>query len=179
MGLLLILLSMTQYGHLGFISHCLWALLSHLFPLEHPWPTSFPWASLAIFLTLRFHGLLLTPLGFPGLITLSFILGAHGLAINPLLSLLSLLWVCHDLFSLFHIIYCPWFAFSFFPGSFKPIYLLKAHLFISWTCDPLFLPLGLNGFSIYLPNSFLSVLLGFSFPRGLPKWPLTHLYYLY
>ena len=55
---------------------------------------------------------------------------------------------------LFHIIYCPWFAFSLFSGSFKPIYLLKAHLFISWACDPLFLPLGLNGFSIYLPNSF-------------------------
>ena len=74
---------------------------------------------------------------------------------------------------LFHIIYCLWFAFSLFPGSFKPIYLLKAHLFISWAYDPLFLSLGLNGFSIYLPNSFLSVLLGFFFPLGLPKWPLT------
>ena len=153
--------------------------MSHLFSLGRPGPVCFPWASSALFLTLHFHGLLLNSLGFLGPITLSLILRAHGLAINPLLSLLSLLWVCHDLFSLFHIIYCPWFAFSFFPGSFKPIYLLKAHLFISWTCDPLFLPLGLNGFSIYLPNSFLSVLLGFSFPLGLPKWPSTHFYYLY
>ena len=44
--------------------------------------------------------------------------------------------------------------FSLFPGSFKPIYLFKTHLFISWACDPLFLPLGLNGFSIHLPTLF-------------------------
>ena len=43
---------------------------------------------------------------------------------------------------------------SLFPNSFKPIYPLKAHLFISWACDPLFLPLGLNGFSIHLPILF-------------------------
>ena len=164
---------------LVFLLHHWRASVSHLFSLGRLGPVCFPWVSSALFLTLHFYGLLLNSLGFLGPITLSLILGAHGLAINPLLSLLSLLWVCHDPFSLFHIIYCPWFAFSFFPGSFKPIYLLKAHLFISWICDPLFLPLGLNGFSIYLPNSFLSVLLGFSFPRGLPKWPLTHLYYLY
>ena len=113
--------SMTQYGHLGFVLHCLWALLSHLFPLGHPWP---------FFLTLHSLGLLLNSLAFPNPITLSIILGVHGLTINPLLSLLSLLWACHGPFLLFHIIYCPWFAFSLFSGSFKPIYLLKAHLFI-------------------------------------------------
>ena len=43
---------------------------------------------------------------------------------------------------------------SLFPDSFKPIYPLKAHLFISWVYDPLFLPLGLNGFSIHLPTLF-------------------------
>ena len=68
-------------------------------------------ASSAIFLTLHSHGLLLNCLGFPNPITLSLILRAHELAIDPLLSLLSLLWVCHDPFSLFHIIYCPWFAY--------------------------------------------------------------------
>jgi len=46
------------------------------------------------------------------------------------------------------------FAASLFPGSFKPVCFLKAYLFISWTCDPLFLPLGLNGFSILLPTLF-------------------------
>ena len=46
------------------------------------------------------------------------------------------------------------FFFFLFPGSFKPIYPFKAHLFISWACDPLFLPLGLNGFSIHLPTLF-------------------------
>ena len=153
--------------------HHRWAPVSHSFSLGRPRPVCFPWASSALFLTLHSHGLLLNSLGFPGPITLSLILGVHGLAINPLLSLLSLLWACRGTFSLFHIIYCPWFAFSLFLGSFKLIYLLKTHLFISWAGDPLFLPLGLNGFSIYLPNSFLSVLLGFSFPLGLPKWPST------
>ena len=42
---------------------------------------------------------LLIPLGFPGPITLSFILRVHGLTINPLLSLLSLLWACRGPFS--------------------------------------------------------------------------------
>ena len=145
------------------------ALVSHLFSLGRPKPICFLWASSTLFLTLHSHGLLLKSLGFPGPITLSLILGAYGLAINPLLSLLTLFWTCRGPFLLFHIIYCPWFAFSLFPGSFKPIYLLKAHLFISWAYDPLFLPLELNGFSIYLSNPFLSVLLGFFFPLGLPK----------
>ena len=56
----------------------------------HPWPICFPWASLAVFLTLHSHGLF-TSLGFPGPIILSFILGTHGPTINPLLSLLALL----------------------------------------------------------------------------------------
>ena len=126
----------------------------HLFSLRRPKPVCFPWAFSAIFLTLHYHGLLLNFLGFLGSITLFLFLGVYGLAINPLLSLLSLLWAYRGPFSLFHIIYCPWFAFSLFPGSFKPIYLFKTHLFISWACDPLFLPLGLNGFSICLPTPF-------------------------
>ena len=130
--------------------------MSHLFSLGRTGPVCFPWASSALFLIMHSHRLLLNSLGFPGLITLSLILGVHGLAINPLLSLLSLLWAYRGPFSLFHIIYCSWFAFSLFPGSFKLIYLLKAHLFISWACDPLFLSLGLNEFSIHLPTLFCS-----------------------
>ena len=83
------------------------APMSHLFSLGCPRPICFPWVSLTLFLTLHFHGLLLNSLGFPSPITLSLILGAHGLAINPLLSLLLLLWAYYDSFSLFHIIYCP------------------------------------------------------------------------
>ena len=126
-------------------------------------PLVFPWASSALFLTLHSHGFLPNSLGFYGPITLSLILGAHGLAINPLLSLLSLLWACCGPFSLFHIIYYLWFTFSLFLGSFKPIYLLKAHLFISWACDPFFLPFGLNG-SINPLLSLLSNTLGLSWP---------------
>ena len=36
----------------------------------------------------------------------------------------------------------------------NPFTPLKAHLFISWACDPLFLPLELNEFSIHLPTLF-------------------------
>ena len=126
----------------------------HLFFLGRPGSICFPWASSAFSLTSHHHGLLLNSLGFPSPITLFLILRVHGLAINPLLSLFSLLWACRGPFSLFHIIYCRWFAFSLFPGSFKSIYLFKTHLFVSWACDPLFLPLGLNEFSIRLPTPF-------------------------
>jgi len=126
--------------------------MSHLFSLGCPGPVCFLWASSALFLTSHYHGFLLNSLSFLGPITLFLILGVHGLAINPLLSFLSLLWACRGPFSLFHIIYCPWFAFYLFLGSFKPFYLFNTYLFISWTCDPLFLPLGLNRFSICLPT---------------------------
>ena len=147
------------------------APVSHLFSLGRPGPVCFPWASLALFLTLHSHGLLLNSLGFLDLITLSLILGVHGLAINPLLSLLSLLWACRDPFSFFHIIYCPWFAFSLFSGSFKPIYLFKAHLSISQACDPLFLLLRLNEFSIYLPTLFCPCCWASPFHLGFQNGP--------
>ena len=111
--------------------HCWRAPVSHLFSVGRPGSVYFPWASSALFLTLHYHGFLLNSLSFLDPITLFLILGVHGLAIDPLLSLLSLLWACHGPFSFFHIIYCPWFAFSLFLSSFKPIYFLKAHLFIS------------------------------------------------
>ena len=86
---------------------CLQAPVSHL-PFGHPWPIYFLWAFLALSLTLYSHRLLLTPLYFLGPITLSFILRSHGLAINPLLSLLALLRACCGPFSFFYITYCPW-----------------------------------------------------------------------
>ena len=99
---------------------------------------------------------LLTTLGFPSPITLSLILEIHGLAINPLLFLLTLLRACcvHSHFSISHTTHV--FATSLSPGFFRPIYFLKAHLFISWACDPLFLPLRLNGFSIHSLTLFCS-----------------------
>ena len=129
LGLLSVLLSMTQYGHwtynhatLGFLDplHCLWAPLSHFFLLGHPWLICFPWASLAHFLILHSHGLLLTLLGFPNSITLSFIRGAHGFSINPLLSYFitsGLLWPI--LTFLHHIMPIGLLLLSL--GSFRPI----------------------------------------------------------
>ena len=139
---------------LGFLLHCLRAPVSHLFPLGHPWPICFPWASSAIFLILHSYRFLLTPLGFPDPITLSFILGAHGLSISLLLSLLALLQACCGPFSLFYITYCLWVCYFSLSGLLWPICFLKAHLFILWAHDPLFLPLGFNGFSIHLLTLF-------------------------
>ena len=155
--------------------------MSHLFSLGRLGPVCFPWASLALFLTSHYHGFLLDSLGFPGPIMLFLILGIHGLAINPLLSLFSLLWAYRGPFSLFHIIYCPWFACSLFPASIKPIYLFKTHLFISWACDPSFLPLGFNGFSIHLPTLFCprcwGSLFHLDFQNGHQQRDLTFYYY--
>ena len=106
LGLPFILLLMAQYGH-WFFDYITSGLLCPICFLSGvPGPFDFlrlPWP-----LTLHSQRLLLSSLGFPSPITLSLILRAHRLAINPLLSLLSL----HP-FLLFHIIYSPWFAFFF------------------------------------------------------------------
>ena len=60
--------------------------------------------------------------------------------------------VAHSHFSTSHTAHE--FATSLSSGSFRPICFLKVHLFISWDCDPLFLSLGLNGFSIHLLTLF-------------------------
>ena len=49
---------------LGLFLHCLQAPVSH-FPLGHPWPICFPWASSALFPILLSYGLLLTLFGLP------------------------------------------------------------------------------------------------------------------
>jgi len=60
------------------------------------------------------------------------------------------------------------FAIPLFPSFLKPVCFLKAHLSISWTCNPLFLLLGLNSFFYPFTNCFLPVLMGF-FLFGFPK----------
>ena len=78
------------------------------------------WASLAHFLILHTHGILLTLLGFLSPITLSFILGVYGLSINSLLFYFitsSLLWPI--LTFLHHITSMGLLFLS--PGSFRPI----------------------------------------------------------
>ena len=82
-------------------------------PLSHSGsfvPFVFPWVSWARLLSLGFLGpfpnfaLPWAFTNFIGLLRpnyLILILGAYGLAINPLFSLFSLLWVCCDPFSLF------------------------------------------------------------------------------
>ena len=128
--------------------------MSLLFFLGHPWPICLPWASSALLLTLYSHGLLL-------------ILRVYGPAINPLLFLLALLWAYRGPFLLFSHHTLPMgllLAISLFPGSFEPTCFLKAHLLISWICDSLFLPLGLNGFcSLSFANFSLICVAGLGF----------------
>ena len=139
---------------IGFLLPYMWAPVSHLFSLSHPWPICFSWDSLVLFLTLYSHELLLTSLGFPNPITLSLSLGFMGLPSTPFFLYLHYFGpaMAHSHFSTSYTVHE--FAISLFSNSFKLMCLLKAHLFISWAYDPLFLPLGLNGFSIYLPTPF-------------------------
>ena len=99
--------------------HCLWALLSHFFLLEHPWPICFPWVSSAHFLILHTHGLLLTLLGFPDPITLSF-LGAHEFSTNPLLSYFITSSLLRPILTFLHLI-IPMGLLLLSLGSFRPI----------------------------------------------------------
>ena len=52
------------------------------------------------------------------------------------------------------------FAIPLFLGFFKPVCFLKAHLSILWTCDPLFLSLGLNGFFLFIYQFFYAHVAG-------------------
>ena len=95
------------------------------------------------------------------------ILEVYGPTINPLLSLLALLWACRDPFLLFSHHTLPMgllFAISLLLGSFEPIRFLKAHLLILWTFDPLLLLLELNGFcSLSFANFFSVCVAGLGF----------------
>ena len=130
------------------------------FSLGHPWPICLPRASSALSLTLYSHGLLLTLLGFLGPITSYSSLGFMSLPSIPY----SLCLHCfgpvaaHSYFFSHHTLPMGLLlTISLFPGSFEPICFLKVHLLISLTCDPLFLPLGLNGFLFSISCQLLCV----------------------
>ena len=122
-------------------------------------PFVFPWASLAHLLALGFFSLFTNfvfPWAFTDFIGLSqpnyfiLILEVYGPA------------AVHSYFFSHHTLPMGLLlTTSLFSGSFEPICFHKAHLLISWTCDPLFLPLGLNGFcSLSFVN--FSMLLGWA-----------------
>ena len=115
-------------------------------------PIFFLWDSLTLLLTLHSYRLLLISLDFPGPITLFSSLGFMGLPLTSYFLCLHYFGpaVVHSHFSISYTTHE--YVISLFPGFFKPIYFLKAHLFISWAYDLLFLPLGLNAFAICLPT---------------------------
>ena len=140
--------------------------------LRHPWPICFLWASLALLLTLHSHEFLLTSLGFPDPITLFLSLGFMGLPLTPYFLCLHYFGPAVAYFH-FSIYTAHGYAISLFPGFFKPIFLFKTHLFISWACDPLFLPLRPNGFAICLPNLCCPCRWAFFFLLGFSKMTLN------
>ena len=124
---------------------------------------------MSLLLTPHSHGLLLTSLGFPDPIILfsslgfidlpltSYFLCLHYFGPAVTLSYFSTSYIAHG------------YAISLFPGFFKPTCLFKAHLFILWAYDPLFLPLGPNDFAIYLPILCCLCRWAFFFPLGFPQ----------
>ena len=133
-------------------------------------PFVFPCVSSAYLLALGFLGLFpnfVFPWAFTDFIGLPrpnyfiLILGVYGPAINPLLSLLVLLWACRGPFLIFfHIIHCPWVCYSLFL-SFRALLspFAFSRLFhgpvIHYSCR-----LDLMVFVLYLlPTSFRSMLL--------------------
>ena len=155
----------------GFPTHGL--LCPFFFSLGHHWPICFLWASLTLLLTLHSHELLLISLDFLGPITSFSSLGFMGLPLTPYFLCLHYFGpaVAHSHFFISFATHV--YAISLFPGFFKPIYLLKAHLFISWACDPLFLWLRPNGFTTYLPTLCCPCGWAFFFLLGFSKMALN------
>ena len=135
---------------IGFPTHGLLCLFC--FTLGYPWPICFLWVSLALLLTLHSHGVLLISLDYPDPITLFSSLGFTGLPLTPYFLCLHYFGptVAHSHFSISYTAHR--YTIFLFTSFFKPIYLFKTHLFISWACDALFLPLGSNGFTTCLPT---------------------------
>ena len=124
-----------------------------LFSLGHPWPVLLPLGFLIPFTNSAFPWAITNFIGLPWPNYFILILGVHRLAINPLLSLFTLLLGLQWPILTFSTSYTAHgYAISLFPSFFKPIYLLKAHLFILWTYDPSFLPLEPDGLATCLPN---------------------------
>ena len=99
------------------------------------------------------HGPLLSLLGFPGPnyhILYFWGLWAFHQLLTYLIQYFVPLWPI--LAFLHHIL--PMGLLFLSPDSFRPVCLLKAHLFILWAYDPLFLSFGLNGFLLNLLTLF-------------------------
>lgn len=147
-------------------------------------PFCFPLGILTHLLSLGFLGLF-TNSAFPWAFTnfielprpnfLLLILGIYGLAINPLLSLFTMLWACRGPFLLFYIIYCLCVLFLSFRASLspfsssRPICLYYGPM-IHYSCC-----LNLMGL-LYVCHSFATHVVGLGFLSSIripQKWPST------
>jgi len=170
-------ITVTQHCHCACI-HATWASLTHSIAngLSRPISSSLSILSPFSFLghpqsipILHSHGFLLTLLGFPDLITISFILGVHGLSINPLLTYfitLGLFWPILTFLLPMSLLFLSL-------GSFRPASFLRGTFIILWAYDLLFLPFGINGFSLNLITLFCPYCWVSSCYWAFPKWAST------
>ena len=137
------------------MTHSYWAFFRPAIPFFPPmayrghW-CSYLWAPVSLLFSFGLSPAHLLSLDFPGPISLFLSLGLTGLPLTPYFLCLHCFGpaAAHSHFSIPHTAHgCH---FSLF-GPSRPICFLKTHLFILWACDPLFLPLGLNGFALCLP----------------------------
>ena len=150
----------TQHCHSVCI-HATWASLTHIIAYGLPWPTS---SYLSIFgpfsflghprpiPILHFHGFLLSLLGFPDPITISFAFGVQRLSINLLLTYFITLGLPRPILTFI----LPIGLLLLSPGSFKPTCFLWGPFLILWVYNPLFLSFRFNGFSLNLLTLFYS-----------------------
>ena len=149
------------------------ALVSHLFSLGCPGPVFFLWASSTLFLNFaflwaftKFFGTSLAQLHYPsslefmGFPSILYFLCFRYFGSAVAYSRFFTSYTAHGLLFLSF-----WAPLSPFTSS-RPICLSHGFV-IHYSCC-----LGLMCFLLFA-NSFLSVLLGFFFPLGLPKWPST------
>ena len=115
------------------------------------------------------HRLLLTLLGFPSSITISFTFGVHRLSLNPLLNYFIILGLPRPIL----VFILPMGLLLLSLGFFRSACFIRCPFIILWAFDPSFLPFGFNGFSLNLLTFFCPYCWAFSCYWALPKWAST------
>ena len=152
------LITTTQHCHWVCI-HATWASLTHSIAYGHPQPISSSLSILGPFSflghsrpipILHSHRFLLTLLGFPDPISISFTLRIHGLSTNSLLTYFitsGLLWLIFTFL-------LPMGLLLLSLDSFRSACFLRDPFIVLWAYDPSFMPFRLNGFSLNLLTLF-------------------------
>ena len=167
------LITMTQHCHQGYI-HATWVSLTHFIAYGLPWPISsllgilgplsfigHPWP----ILTMHSHRFLLTLLGFPSSITISFTFGVHRLSLNPLLTYFITLGLPRPILTFI----LPMGLLLLSLSSFRSACFFQCPFIILQASNPSILLFELNGFSLNLLTLFYPYCWVSSCYQALPK----------